>query len=83
MGDRPGIVGVEALDAYVRVVPELHIPGLRVHTRGVIVYRCPVCRNEHRSDDEYEPICTGPNATLDDHEPAMMAVVELDRERLR
>lgn len=42
--------------------------------RKVNVYRCPVCRNVFRHDDEYEPMCTGPGA-LDTHP---MTVMKLD-----
>jgi hypothetical protein len=40
--------------------------------KGVNVYRCPVCHKEFRHDDEYEPACTGPNETTDDHPLAVM-----------
>lgn len=38
---------------------------------GVNLYGCPVCGNEFRHDDDYEPMCTGPGAT-DDHPMAVM-----------
>lgn len=45
--------------------------------RGVNLYRCPVCANVFRHDDEYEPMCTGPGAT-DDHPMTVMALVYID-----
>jgi len=42
-----------------------------LRSRGVNVFRCPVCDKAFRQADEYEPLCTGPGAT-DDHEPTVM-----------
>lgn len=42
---------------------------------GVNVYRCPVCHKEFRHDDEYEPMCTGPSETTDDHPMTVMQFV--------
>jgi len=45
--------------------------------KGVNVYRCPVCRKEFRHDDEYEPACTGPNETTDEHPMTVMQLVRV------
>jgi hypothetical protein len=29
-------------------------------TQGINLFRCPVCHNEFRYDDEFEPMCDGP-----------------------
>lgn len=48
------------------------IPGQQIRKIGVNVFQCPVCGNRFRYDDEYEPMCTGPHPSLDEHEPAVM-----------
>lgn len=48
------------------------IPGSHVVKHGVLEFTCPVCANRARGDDAYEPICTGPHPSLDEHEPAVM-----------
>lgn len=49
------------------------IPGEFVTKVGAFVFRCPVCRKAERFDDAYEPICTGPHPSLNEHEPRVMA----------
>lgn len=44
--------------------------------RGLNVYRCPVCANVFRHDDESEPMCTGPGPT-DDHPMTVMVFREV------
>lgn len=51
--------------------------GLYLRRSGVSVYRCPVCGNEFRFDDRYEPACTGAGAT-DDHPLAVMKLARVD-----
>jgi len=63
--------------AYTRVVP-----GTQLVTRGVFVYECPLCKNRFRFDDPYEPICTGPSATRDDHAPEVMKLVATDARKI-
>lgn len=46
--------------------------------RGVNVFACPVCRKEFRQDDEFEPMCTGPNETQDDHPMTVMQLVRVE-----
>lgn len=46
-------------------------PGQALLKVGVYVFRCPLCGNEFRYDDPYEPMCTGPNST-DEHSPEVM-----------
>lgn len=56
----------------------LVVPGENLRKQGVNLFRCPVCRNEFRHDDEYEPLCTGPHPSLDEHEPAVMVKVDVE-----
>lgn len=46
--------------------------GLAAVKRGKYVFRCPSCGNRFENDQELEPLCTGPNAGLDEHEPTVM-----------
>lgn len=48
------------------------IPGQVVTKVGAFVFRCPVCRKYERFDDLYEPMCTGPSPSLDEHTPTVM-----------
>lgn len=50
------------------------VAGTFLRQQGVNRYRCPVCRNEFRHDDEYAPACTGPGA-LDTHPMTVMTLV--------
>jgi len=52
--------------------PALVLPGTELILRDVFVFRCPLCANEFRYDDPYEPLCTGPHPTLDEHGPEVM-----------
>ena len=65
-----------------RLVPA-RVPRAQTYMRekGVNVYRCPVCRKEVRFDDAYEPACTGPNETTDDHPMTPMEFVRVDPPR--
>ncbi len=45
---------------------------------GVNVFQCPLCSKLFRHDDAYEPLCTGPNPSLDEHEPTVMVFVRKD-----
>lgn len=42
---------------------------------GINLFRCSVCQNEHRTDQEYEPLCTGPHPLLDEHRATVMKFV--------
>ena len=59
------------------------VPRAQTYMRekGVNVYLCPVCRKEVRFDDAYEPACTGPNETTDDHPMTPMEFVRVDPPR--
>ena len=63
-------------------VPSRVIAAGTFRDKGVNVYRCPVCRKEFRYDDEYEPACTGPNETADDHPMAVMELVRVSERKL-
>lgn len=60
--------------ASVLVPSRVPVAETAMRQRGVNLYRCPVCGNEFRHDDEFEPMCTGPGAT-DDHPMAVMGFV--------
>lgn len=70
---RRGGVDLSRLDPEERdpLLAEVRI-GLAPIKRGKFVFRCPTCGNRFESDQEMEPLCTGPNASLDEHEPAVM-----------
>ena len=71
----------EAIAAATILVPaRVPIAGVNLRQQGVNVYRCPVCSNVFRHDDEYEPVCTGPGA-LDSHTPAVMVLERVDRQK--
>jgi hypothetical protein len=53
-------------------------PGTHTISRGVYVYICPVCRKELRFDDLYEPCCTGPSETRDEHDLTVMQVHRIE-----
>ena len=55
--------------------PALVVPGTRLVTVGVYLFRCPLCRKDFRYDDPYEPLCTGPSETRDEHAPEVMRFV--------
>lgn len=46
--------------------------GLALAKKGWYTFECPVCRNRADSDQEAEPMCTGPHPSLDEHEPTVM-----------
>lgn len=52
------------------------IPGTQLVTRGVYVFECPLCRKRFRSDEPYEPACTGPSENRDDHPMEVMRLVK-------
>lgn len=58
--------------------PRLLIPGTQLVKQGVYVYECPVCKNRFRYDDPYEPMCTGPSGSRDEHVPTLMDFVGHD-----
>jgi hypothetical protein len=46
-------------------------------TKGVLTYRCPVCRNTYRSDIAgLEPCCTGPTLGIDEHPMEIMELIQ-------
>ena len=63
-------------------VPSRVLSAGTLREKGVNVYRCPVCRKEFRYDDEYEPACTGPNETTDDHPMTVMELVRVTERKL-
>ena len=54
------------------VRPVLFAPGTRLVLKDVYVFVCPLCRKEFRYDDPFEPMCTGPSESRDDHSPEVM-----------
>jgi hypothetical protein len=41
------------------------------------IYTCIVCGNQVKS--EFEPVCTGPHPSLDEHEPVVMQTLLFER----
>lgn len=58
-----------------RVPSVLTLPGERLISHGVYLFRCPLCGNEFRYDDPYGPVCTGTSTTQDEHAPEAMRLV--------
>ncbi len=46
------------------------------------VYRCPVCAKRFRTRDKFEPCCTGPSESRDDHEMTLMRLEAIDRQQI-
>lgn len=63
--------------AYTRVVP-----GKSLVKRGVYVFKCPLCQKLFRTDEPYEPVCTGPSENRDDHAPEVMRLVKKDAPKI-
>lgn len=61
--------------------PILIRPGEHLRLVKVYVYRCPLCGNEFRYDDPYEPLCSGPRWT-DDHAPEVMRLFRIDNRQV-
>ena len=45
-------------------------------------YVCPVCRKRFRYGMNFEPLCTGPSESLDEHAPMVMRMVKADRREI-
>ena len=58
------------------------LPRQQVRQHQVYVYECPVCHNQCRYDDRYEPTCTGPHWT-DDHPLEVMRLVSVEPPRVQ
>lgn len=58
--------------------PTLIVPRQVVRVKDVFIYRCPLCGNEFRYDDRYEPMCTGPG-WQDTHVPEVMRLLKVDQ----
>lgn len=63
------------------IPPTLYAPGEHLRLKDVYVYRCPLCCQTFRYDDPYEPLCTGPNPTLDEHAPEVMRLWRIEQRR--
>ena len=72
----------ERISAFTRLIPSRVIAAGTLRDKGVNVYRCPICRKEFRYDNEYEPACTGPNETTDDHPMTVMELVRVTERKL-
>lgn len=57
------------------VKPALVVPGQALITRHVYVYQCPLCKKQFRYDDPFEPMCTGPSESRDEHGPEVMRLL--------
>lgn len=62
---------------YERVIPRALLPEHYEPPAGgrVFVFKCPVCRKTYRGEVEAEPLCTGPNAGLDEHPHTLMVLL--------
>jgi hypothetical protein len=47
--------------------------------KATYLFRCPVCRKTFRSDEPWEPCCTGPSEMRHDHEMTVMHLERIDR----
>lgn len=65
----------EVSEASHSVPSRVPVAQVDMRKRGINVYRCPVCHKLFRYDDEFEPMCTGPNETTDDHPMTVMELV--------
>lgn len=52
--------------------PRIIIPGEVVTKVDAFVFRCPECNKLERFDDAYEPMCTGPSPSRDEHTMTLM-----------
>lgn len=68
----------EALSERSQAMPARVQRAETLRKRGINVYRCPVCRKVFRHDDEYEPVCTGPDETRDDHPMTVMTFLRTE-----
>lgn len=62
---------------------KIHIPGAQVIQQDVYLFVCPVCRKVFRHDDRYEPMCTGPSESRNEHEPTVMVCIGSDPRRVQ
>ena len=72
----------ERISDRANMVPARVLSADELRAKRVNVYRCPVCRKEFRTDHEFEPACTGPNETTDDHPMTVMEYVRTDEPKL-
>lgn len=57
---------------------ERYLLGHTPYIHGkVYTFGCPVCGHEFTYDEPGEPMCTGPNETLDEHSPELMHLVRV------
>jgi hypothetical protein len=59
-----------------RPPPVLAAPRVLATNRGHFLFECPLCKKRFRYDDRFEPICTGPSESRDDHSPEVMRMIE-------
>jgi hypothetical protein len=60
----------------------MYIPGKSLVKTGVYVFQCPLCHRTFRYDDPYEPMCTGPSDTLDEHPPEVMRFLRREKRKV-
>lgn len=56
--------------------------GVEAIPGDAFTHECPVCRKRFRYGHIYEPLCTGPSETRDDHEPTVMRLIRIDRREI-
>ena len=78
--DLPLVIAMPSpIDNPIYTPPDILImPGDCIKMVDVYVFKCPLCKNEFRHDDRYEPMCTGPNLSLDEHAPEVMLLSRIE-----
>lgn len=69
------------LPIYPILAPPVPVAGIYLIEKDVFVYSCPLCGNQFRYDDPYEPMCTGPDWT-DSHSPEVMRLIKKDTQKV-
>lgn len=63
-------------------MPRVAVAATIFVMEDVFIYRCPLCGARFRFDDFYEPMCTGPHPSQDDHAPEVMIFERKDTRRV-
>jgi hypothetical protein len=56
--------------------------GPQVIRGDAFTFECPVCAKRFRYDNAFEPLCTGPSESRDEHEPAVMRLLRADKKEI-
>lgn len=66
--------GVHALERVVGPQPEI--------MGDAFTHVCPVCKKKFRYGHSFEPVCTGPSESRDDHPPTVMRLLRVDKKEI-